>query len=108
STKATAAGIIAHNGMLPSRRTGSVIELTDDDDEVQVVSHSPVPVTKKPMPLPLTPAKKILEIPEVLEALETPLRQKNLPNKPAKTQMTPEVTKSGPLSDLGVYVIPTG
>ncbi|KAG0249976.1 hypothetical protein BG011_008774 [Mortierella polycephala] len=109
STKATAAGIIAHNGMLPSRRTGSVIELTDDDDdEIQVVRHSPVPVTEKPMAFPLIPAKQVLEIPEVQEALETPLRQENLPSKPAKTQVTPKVTKSGPLSDLGVYVIPTG
>ncbi|KAF9179254.1 hypothetical protein BGZ51_007034 [Haplosporangium sp. Z 767] len=104
-TKATAAGVISHKRMLPSRRPGPVIELTDDEDEIQVVNHNPVPATKELMALPFTVAEKGPEVPEVPEVL---LRQKSPSSKPATTRVTPKIAEPGPLSGLRVYVIPTG
>ncbi|KAF9177090.1 hypothetical protein BGZ50_009208 [Haplosporangium sp. Z 11] len=105
SIKATAAGVMAHKGMLPSGKPGFAIELTDDENGNQVVNHNPELVTKEKIALPLTVAKKVPEVPEIPEV---PLSQENPPSKPATTQVTPKMTRPDPLSDLKVYVIPTG
>ncbi|KAG0246570.1 hypothetical protein BG011_002388, partial [Mortierella polycephala] len=104
STNTTATEIMAHNGMLPSHRTGLVIEPTDDEDEIQVVNYNPVPVTKKRVALPLMPAK---HGPEISEAQEVSPSQNNPQNKPTTTQVVPKAKNHGPLSGLSVYVIPT-
>ncbi|KAF9177085.1 hypothetical protein BGZ50_009234 [Haplosporangium sp. Z 11] len=70
-----------------------------------------VPVTKEPMALPMTAAKEVpvtKEVSDVLEVPEVPLRQDNLPSKPATAKVTPKMAEPGPLSGVRMYVIPAG